>query len=151
MRNRLLDLDLIDNLSKTNTIQNLDTLSSEKVHLEFEKSTNKIPLNLYGQDFGVKFSQRQWKKLLDTKLEDIAKEKRRLELKKLQKRGVGKGNNNSMVLYSERKMFMKFNEGSNKKGWITYGYRRGEGENFQGGVANDSQKDEKIVFNRVEN
>lgn len=149
LKNKLMDIELMDNLANSNTVQNIDSLASEKVYLEFEKTTNKIPVNIYGQDFGVKFSQRQWKKFLDQKLEEIADKKRKIELKKLRKKGMMKGvNKKSMVMYSERKMFMKFNESENN-GWVTRGYRKGNGESIHSGLSSDTQKDEKIVFNRV--
>lgn len=150
LKHKLMDIDLIENLANTHSVQNLDNFELEKVYLEFEKSTKKIPVNIYGLDFGLKFSQRQWKKVLEGKLDEISERKNKIEMRKSKKTGIKEKKKKSLVLYSERKMFMKFND-DNNNGWITYGYKTGNGDRVNNhSMLNDNQKDEKIVFNRVE-
>lgn len=119
-----------------------EDLRGEKVLLDFDKCKEKVPFNIANLDFGVKSDIRKKKRNLEEMLKDVRVKKRQHYLKELKnsknkEKTFQKIANETMVMYSERKMLLK--------GGDTNRFS----QRAQYNSMNDVYKDEKLVFNRV--
>lgn len=141
LKNKFKNQDLIAQ-TRTKNKGIADVLKSEKVLLDFDRSTQKVKFNMANMDFGSKSSIRKKKKELEETLKKHRKMKKEQYLRELKhsknkEKTFQKIANETMVMYSERKMLLK---GGDKNRFS---------EKIHNSSINDIYKDEKLVFNRI--